>query len=177
MSALARAFETLFGRSDWRCVVMILNSIFDALPIPIMDATRYCMRSSRALLNSTPTALRETTLPAFLVPAFAQRQRTSRFSTSTQRRSKIGSAPLSLPPNVTFEVIPPPAQLPNARVSRTQVGATVKIEGPLGKMSMQIPPYINIGMGDGVSSRSVTIMDTEDKKQKSMWGVYTSIDG
>lgn len=136
-----------------------------------MDATRHCMRSSRALLVSKPSSnVREATLPAFLVPAFAQRQRTSRFSTTTQCRSKIGSAPLSLPPDVTFTVTPPPAQLPNARVSRKPVGSTIEIEGPLGKMSMQIPPYVSIGTGEGDRIRTVSIENDEDKKQKSMWG-------
>lgn len=40
---------------------------------------------------------------------------------------------------------------------------------------MQIPPYVSIGMGEGERSRSVSILDAEDKKQKSMWGVYTDL--
>lgn len=139
-----------------------------------MEVTRHCLRSSRSLLHSTSSVtFREATLPVFLVPAFARQSRISQFSTSIQRRSKIGSAPLSLPPSVTFTVVPPPVQLPNARISRKKVGSTVEIEGPLGKMSMQIPPYVSIGVDEGSQARTVSISDPEDREQRAMWGVYS----
>ncbi|KAK4635296.1 54S ribosomal protein L6, mitochondrial [Fulvia fulva] len=135
-----------------------------------MDASRQCMRSSRALAKtfSTPTC-REVTLPAFLVPAFAQGQQTSRFSTSSQCQSKIGIKALAFPPEVKFTVTAPPPQRSNARASRTQEQTRVDIEGPLGRMSMTIPPYMSITVNEN-GTRQLHIRDKEDKKQKAMWG-------
>lgn len=139
-----------------------------------MDTTRQCMRSSQALLrtfNSFPA--RDHTLPAFLVPALAQRpQQTSRFSTSSPDHSKIGRAPLSLPPGVTFRIQEAPQLQDHARVSRNQPGSTIEIEGPLGKMTMKVPAYVNIRSDDETRTHTVSIVDEEDKKQKAMWGAY-----
>ncbi|KAF2162301.1 hypothetical protein M409DRAFT_69206 [Zasmidium cellare ATCC 36951] len=137
-----------------------------------MEPTRHCMRTSQTLLRTfTSSPARDTTLPAFLVPALAQRpQQTSRFSTSSPHRSKIGRAPLSLPPGVTFKIQEAPQLKDDARVSRNQPGSTVEIEGPLGKMTMQVPAYVNIRHDEETRTHTVRIVDQEDKKQKAMWG-------
>ncbi|EME48457.1 hypothetical protein DOTSEDRAFT_161987 [Dothistroma septosporum NZE10] len=135
-----------------------------------MDATRHCIRSSRALAKTFNTSqCREVTLPAFLVPAFAQQQQTSRFSTSAQCQSKIGNKALAFPPDVKFTVTEPPPQRSNARVGRAQTETRVDIEGPLGKMSMSIPSYMSITVNEN-GTRQLHIRDKEDKKQKAMWG-------
>lgn len=51
-------------------------------------------------------------------------------------------------------------------------GATVDIEGPLGKMSMAIPPYLSIDANEQARTRTLRIEDAEDKGQKSMWGMF-----
>ncbi|KAF2208820.1 hypothetical protein CERZMDRAFT_114343 [Cercospora zeae-maydis SCOH1-5] len=114
---------------------------------------------------------REITLPAFLVPAFVQpAQQTSRFSTTSRCQSKIGKAPLAPPPEVTFRVIEPAGPSSLARVTRNQPGATVEIEGPLGKTSMTVPHYVRIHSDEGTKTHTVSIADTENRKQKAMWG-------
>jgi large subunit ribosomal protein L6 len=45
--------------------------------------------------------------------------------------------------------------------------STVHVKGPLGEMSMEIPPYINI---DQQSYTLSLTDDATDKKQKAMWG-------
>ncbi|KXS94262.1 hypothetical protein AC579_1582 [Pseudocercospora musae] len=147
-----------------------------------MAASRHCTRSSRALLNSFTTALsREITVPIFLVPAFAaqshpplssppSRLQSSRFSTSPRCASKIGRSPLTLPPEVKFTVTEAPQPSGTFRVSRNARGATVDIEGPRGKMSMSIPPYMQILSDNETRTHTLQIADTEDKKQKEMWG-------
>lgn len=138
-----------------------------------MAALRQCLRSSRALINNTTTLpTREITLPTFLVPAFAvpSRQRTSHFSTTSRSHSKIGAAPLSIPPEVTFRTIQPPPPASNARISRTQRGATVEIEGPLGKMSYPIPAYMSVEVNEDARTRTLSIQDAEDRQQRAMWG-------
>lgn len=72
-----------------------------------------------------PTA----SIPSFLLPAFPVVQSRS-FSASTTRPSQIGRAPLSIPPEVKFNIIP--AAQKNGRGSAVAALPTVEIEGPLG---------------------------------------------
>lgn len=58
----------------------------------------------------------------------------------------------------------------DARVSRNQPGSTIEIEGPLGKMTMKVPAYVNIRSDEETRTHTVSIVDQEDKKQKAMWG-------
>lgn len=69
-------------------------------------------------------------LPAFLLPAFPVVPSRS-FSASTSRPSQIGRAPLSIPPEVNFSVLPPPGRK-NGRISALAARPRVVIEGPLG---------------------------------------------
>jgi large subunit ribosomal protein L6 len=58
-------------------------------------------------------------------------------------------------------------------ISRTEPSRKVEVEGPLGKMSLEIPPYIDIAANEESRTYGLSISDTNDKKQKAMWGVYT----
>lgn len=78
------------------------------------------------VFTSGPTA----SIPAFLLPAFPIVS-TRSFSASTCRPSQIGRAPLSIPPEVNFNILPP-AVRKNARNSAITARPTVEIEGPLG---------------------------------------------
>ena len=68
-------------------------------------------------------------LPAFLLPAFPIAPSRS-FSASTCRPSQIGRAPLSIPPEVQFNVVPPVLR---KNMSPAAARPTVVIEGPLGR--------------------------------------------
>ncbi|GAB7349380.1 hypothetical protein MBLNU459_g8505t1 [Dothideomycetes sp. NU459] len=128
-------------------------------------ARRRCLGAAS---NSHTT---EISIPSFLLPAFhPSQQRTSTFSTSASCHSKIGSAPLSLPPDVSFRILQAPQQKVGARISRTQPGSTVEIEGPLGKMSLSIPAYMNIQTDEAKRAHTLSILDQEDRKQREMWG-------
>ena len=131
-----------------------------------------CTRFSRALQTAFQTAgRRDVIVPSFLVPALAQHPlRLSRFSTSTRRRSKIGRAPLSLPPEVTFRVVESLERDGGNAISRIQQGPMVEIEGPLGKTQLSIPPFVSIEIDEESRTRTLSILDTNDKKQKAMWG-------
>ncbi|TGO45786.1 hypothetical protein BCON_0365g00040 [Botryotinia convoluta] len=113
------------------------------------------------VLTSTPSV----SIPSFLLPAFPIASRS--FSASTCRNSHIGSAVLSIPPEVTFKVIPPP---PPARGSAVTGRPVVKIEGPLGKMSMSIEPFIKIEHDENTRKAIVRVEDREVKNQRAMWG-------
>lgn len=134
------------------------------LSIMFSSARRRCFIAA----NSVQSA--EVSIPSFLLPAFQSPARVAAFSTSSSCRSKIGSAPLSCPPEVAFRISEPPVQKAGARVSRTQQGATVEVEGPLGKMSMAIPAYMSIETDEAKRSHTLRILDQEDRKQREMWG-------
>jgi large subunit ribosomal protein L6 len=51
--------------------------------------------------------------------------------------------------------------------------STVHIKGPLGELSMNIPPYVNINQDPALDGPTLTIDDTRDAKQKAMWGMST----
>jgi large subunit ribosomal protein L6 len=71
-------------------------------------------------------------LPAFLLPAFRAPSFDRSFSTSHQLHSKIGRAPLSVPPEVTLDVKPPISTRSNVRSVKAQSMGAVRIKGPLG---------------------------------------------
>lgn len=55
-------------------------------------------------------------------------------------------------------------------VSRNELGSTVEISGPLGTMKMNIPSYMSIQENEENRTRTLTILDAEDRKQREMWG-------
>ncbi|PMD18737.1 ribosomal protein-like protein L6 [Hyaloscypha hepaticicola] len=105
-------------------------------------------------------------LPAFLLPAFPIAPSRS-FSGSTCRPSQIGRAPLSIPPEVNFNVIHPPLK---RNMAPSAARPTVVIEGPLGKISMTIPSFVKLEHDDATRKAYVTVEDREVKKQREMWG-------
>jgi large subunit ribosomal protein L6 len=107
-------------------------------------------------------------IPTFLLPAFSRPAACRTFTTTTPCQSKIGSAPLSVPQGVTFQVTAPSAK---GRGSRVQAMSTVHIKGPLGELSMDVPPYVNIDQDPALSGPTLTIQDVTDAKQKAMWGM------
>ena len=54
------------------------------------------------------------------------------FATTSLKRSHVGGAPLTIPPNVSFKILPPPAVV--SGFARTeQPGPIVEMEGPMGE--------------------------------------------
>ena len=127
-------------------------------------ARRRCARSLLA-----PSQPKTDSLPLFLLPAFQTPAAARGFASTSPCQSKIGSLPLSIPPGVTFKVIPPSAK---GRAARAQAMSTVEIKGPLGELSMQVPTYVNINQDPSLAGPTLTIADTTDKKQKGMWGTH-----
>ncbi|KAF2227355.1 mitochondrial 54S ribosomal protein YmL16 [Elsinoe ampelina] len=119
----------------------------------------------------------EISLPTFLVPAFARMSRcTKSFSTSTARRSRVGGAALSVPPEVTFRFQPPPPiQNKGARVSQAEQSATVEVEGPLGKLKVLVPPFISVQSDEEARSHTLSVQDERDKHQRAMWGTVRAL--
>ena len=102
--------------------------------------------------------------------ATAARQCVRSFSTTRLCRSKIGSAPLSLPPDVKFSILPQTVVKTGRGVSRDGQGSIVEISGPLGTMKMNIPAYMSIEANEESRTRTLSIQDANDRKQREMWG-------
>lgn len=126
-------------------------------------------RCGRSILASPPQ--KTDSIPFFLVPAFQRPAAARGFASTASCQSKIGSAPLSIPPGVTFKVIPPSVR---GRGARAQAMSTVQIKGPLGELSMNVPAYVNINQDPALSGPTLTVEDSTDKKQKAMWGTHLS---
>lgn len=100
----------------------------------------------------------------------AARQCVRSFSTTRLCRSKIGSAPLSLPQEVKFSILPQTVVKTGRGVSRDGQGSMVEISGPLGTMKMDIPAYVSIEANEENRTRTLSILDANDRKQREMWG-------
>lgn len=100
----------------------------------------------------------------------AARQCVRSFSTTRLCRSKIGSAPLSLPQEVKFSILPQTVVKTGRGVSRDGQGSIVEISGPLGTMKMDIPAYMSIEANEENRTRTLSILDANDRKQREMWG-------
>jgi len=85
----------------------------------------------RATLRKAVEVTQPTSVPDFLLPAFAQLGPRRNFSSSLRCRSRIGGAPLSIPPEVNLRLLEPPPK--RKTVSRVEPLQIIEVEGPLGK--------------------------------------------
>lgn len=129
-------------------------------------------RSGKALLekaisSNTTNAI---TLPSFLVPAFQAIPFPRRhFSNTASKSSKLGRIPLSIPPGVEITIGEPKAKKDPTTYLRIPK-RTVTVSGPLGKLDLEIPPFLTIHHDDVARKASLTIEDQNLKQQKEMWG-------
>lgn len=137
-----------------------------------------CMRLQIIVYHCqiNPQTLHTNTSQAFTMFASgrtttAARQTIRSFSTTRLCRSKIGSAPLSVPPEVKFNIIQPAAlRAGKQAISKEEQGSTVEISGPLGTMKYEIPAYMSIQENEDNRTRTLSILDANDRKQREMWG-------
>jgi large subunit ribosomal protein L6 len=126
-------------------------------------ARRQCVRRVTAASTATPDFI-----PTFLLPAFQTPIAGRSFATTAPCLSKIGSAPLSVPPEVTFTV----AEASTKGIGgRAQPMSTVYVSGPLGELSMNIPAYVNNDQDPALAGPTLTVQDPTDAKQRAMWGM------
>ena len=130
-------------------------------------------------------------LPDFLLPAFSSPRISKPFSSTSKCRSRIGSEPLSLPPNVDLKILQPPVPK-NRSIAVTEQPKIVEVKGPLGmldqtcpkvfaltlssgKMTIQIPLYMSLDHDKETRKATLKILDREERKQREMWGMCASI--
>lgn len=131
---------------------------------------RPALRAITCIDNSTTA--RSICVPVFLAPAFAGRHGDGKsFSTSRPARSRIGRLGLSTPPDVTFTFTQPPPMPKNVlRPKPEQVAGSVVVEGPMGKLKLQTPPFLSIQSDAANRAHTLVIQDETDKHQRAMWG-------
>ncbi|KAI9787455.1 MAG: hypothetical protein M1816_007503 [Peltula sp. TS41687] len=123
-----------------------------------------CVEIPRNTLRSYPFS--------FLLPAFQQRLESRPFSSSATSSSQIGRAPVSLPENVALRLIEPVSSrdaIRNARQGRKRI---IEIEGPLGKLAMPLPAFVEIEQDMERHRAMVKVHDPDERKQRAMWGTW-----
>ncbi|KAI0169083.1 ribosomal protein L6 [Hypoxylon sp. FL1284] len=121
----------------------------------------------RALSSSSAAV----TLPAFLVPAFQTQTAPPRrhLSSTPCRPSKLGRTPISIPPGVDLIVGEPWVKKDPTTYLRIPK-RTVTVSGPLGKLNLDIPPYLKIDQDEVTRRATLSIEDRQIKQQMEMWG-------
>lgn len=133
------------------------------------SARRRCLQGASASLKPSPSSqLHLQTANHPTIHSFRA------FSTSNPCQSKIGRAPLSVPPEVQFEIIPPVVARKGKTSSRNVKGATVHVKGPLGEMSYTVPPFVEIVRETTGGPPIVKVLDADVRKQREMWGMFTN---
>ncbi|CAG8032732.1 unnamed protein product [Penicillium salamii] len=112
-------------------------------------------------------------LPIFLAPAFSS-SRSQCFSTTSPAQSRVGGAPISIPPEVTFNLVDLPETLTRTRGKDIPKFAA-EIKGPRGEMSVNIPSFLNVTRDETGQKATLSVQDTEIPHQRAMWGTIRAL--
>lgn len=115
-------------------------------------------------------------IPLFLAPAFATASphSTRPFSSTPIPASKIGRTPVAVPPEVQINVTPNYKKRSASTVAlgRELLTSTVDVTGPLGKLSLTLPPFMSLQADESGRAQKLIVAQPEDRKQRAMWGTY-----
>ncbi|KAJ9224509.1 hypothetical protein DTO212C5_5086 [Paecilomyces variotii] len=114
--------------------------------------------------------LRNNAVPSFLVPAFSQPLRAQCFSTTSPAQSRVGGAPISIPPDVSLNFIDLPQAQTRGRSAKDIPKTAVQVKGPLGEMTLKIPTFLNVAHDEAQKKASLTVADPSLAHQRAMWG-------
>lgn len=97
------------------------------------------------------------------------------FSVSALLRSHIGSSPVYLTPEtkLVVESMKLPKIIRKGNKS-LKLSKNVTVSGPLGKIDMEIPDFVEIKQDGSSGKIEVAVKDSTDKTQRSMWGTVRS---
>lgn len=139
-------------------------------------------RCARQLLREP---FQRSSLPVFLAPAFSS-SRSQCFSTTSPTQSRIGGAPITIPPEVSFKLVDLPETFTRTR-GKDIPKIAAEIKGPRGmscellsvgcmlmisgEMSLKIPSFLNIARDEAGEKATLTVLDTEIPHQRAMWGM------
>jgi large subunit ribosomal protein L6 len=121
--------------------------------------------SFRRLLKETA---RINEIPLFLIPSISLPQSRT-FATTRPQHSRVGTAPIAIPSEVNLRFFDLPKT--NARSRKLDTPTTaIEIKGPLGELTLPIPPYIYTKLDDDGKKITLSVGDPELKHQRAMWG-------
>ncbi|CAK7214282.1 54S ribosomal protein L6 mitochondrial [Sporothrix curviconia] len=126
-----------------------------------------CSAAAAAALSSARTSTRCMALPA-------ASQCTREFSASAPQQSKLGRTPISIPPGVELTIGEPIVKKDPTtylKIPRRTVG----VQGPLGSLSLTMPPFVHLDHDTEGRRVTLSIEDREAKEQKQMWGTMRAI--
>ncbi|KAL2150671.1 hypothetical protein VTH82DRAFT_7234 [Thermothelomyces myriococcoides] len=135
-----------------------------------MFALRTGRQALQRALAATPSST--VTLPGFLVPAF-QTPTVRNFSATTNRPSKLGRTPLSVPPGVELQISEPYLKKNMTSYLKTYK-RNITVTGPLGTLNLEIPDYIEVNHDPVTRQVQLSVKDRDQKNQREMWGTTWS---
>ncbi|KAG7286054.1 hypothetical protein NEMBOFW57_008357 [Staphylotrichum longicolle] len=135
-----------------------------------MLAPRTGRQALQRAVASAPSST--VTLPSFLVPAFQTPARRN-FSATTNRPSKLGRTPLSIPPGVELTIGDLFVKKDMTSYLRTYK-RKVTVTGPLGQLELEIPDYVNIDHDTAARRVEMSVKDRDQRNQREMWGTTWS---
>lgn len=97
-------------------------------------------------------------------------------STTAILRSHVGSAVIFSTPETRVKVEPlNPPKLIQKGIKRLVLNRLVTVTGPKGQVQMEIPSFSNIDIDEEHGKIKVSVVNPEQKLQKSMWGTIRSL--
>ncbi|KAA8644514.1 hypothetical protein EYZ11_004603 [Aspergillus tanneri] len=127
-----------------------------------------CSMTQSCFRQLTRGPWKQGSLPIFLAPAFSLQQ-TQCFSTTSPTQSRVGGAPLSIPPSVSLKFI----DLPQTEVrgkAKERPKSAIEVKGPLGELTLNLPPFLKVAHDDASRKASLTVEDSSIAHQRAMWG-------
>lgn len=112
-------------------------------------------------------------IPTFLAPAILRAPQSHSFSTTPRQNSRIGSAEISIPPEVTLRFF----DLPKSKLKSRNPDApsrAVEVAGPLGQITLSLPAYLQTNYNTEGKKVAVSVLDSSDDHQRAMWGTMRS---
>ncbi|CAI4039522.1 hypothetical protein SMKI_08G1900 [Saccharomyces mikatae IFO 1815] len=91
-------------------------------------------------------------------------------------RSQVGSSPLYILPGVQISIsaLPIPRIIRKGRTS-LNISQNIIVTGPKGKLSMEVPDFLELDRDEKHGKMNVVVQNSEDKHQRSMWGTVRSL--
>ncbi|OQD73895.1 hypothetical protein PENDEC_c013G01656 [Penicillium decumbens] len=127
-------------------------------------------RCARQLLREP---FQRRSLPLFLTPAFSPSPAQC-FSTTSPMKSRVGGAPISVPPEVTLSLVDLPKTLVRAR-GKDVPKLAAHIKGPKGEMTLELPSFLTVNYDATTLKTTLSVLDPEVPSQRAMWGTTRAL--
>ncbi|OJJ64133.1 hypothetical protein ASPSYDRAFT_84157 [Aspergillus sydowii CBS 593.65] len=131
--------------------------------------TSFLPQSCVRQLARSPLSKRTPLYPSSLLRS----QPTQYFSTTPRVQSRVGGAPVSVPPEVSLKFIDLP-QTTARGTSQDQAKTAIEVTGPLGQLTLNIPPFLKVAHDESLQKATIEVEDREVAHQRAMWGTTRS---